>query len=171
MAQMARATSSRVLSSTRSQAGDSYAARLIYAYRLFQLHPGRKDNAERILSLIPATEADQTAVMTLGDSLCDRESVSDMTTLSRVYDGLPRELAKAVLVDTSFLPKYLQYSMVAILDPHSNFAVQTKRVCQKAHAGFIRAVNLLPEGKQEALAKHILNPSNCTVIARPEADK
>src|SRR5712692_5798464 len=104
MAQMVRTKSSGALSAASQQAGESYAARLVYAYRLLQLRPRSKESAQHLLKLIPSTEAQQSVVMTLGDMLCNREGVADMTALSHVNEGLPRELARAVLLSPSFLP-------------------------------------------------------------------
>jgi hypothetical protein len=128
MAQMLRAKSYQTLSTASQQAGESYLAQLVYAYRSFELRPRSKEVAER-------------------------------------------ELAQAVLLSPGFLPQYVRYSIVAVLDPHSDYAVRMRPVCQKAHPDFIRAVKLLPEDNREAFAKHILNPSSCKVLASTEKGK
>src|SRR5229473_2809696 len=69
-AQMARAKSTRALNDLRKQAGESYLARLVFAYGFFHLHPKSKAAAESLLSLIPTDQSQQKVVLTLGDSLC-----------------------------------------------------------------------------------------------------
>jgi hypothetical protein len=168
MAQMARAKSPRQVAAASGKAGQSYAARLIHAYRLFQLQPGTKEHGDRLLKLIPSTETQQNALMTLGDMLCNNESVADITTLARVSEGWSRELSNAVLLSPGFLPQYVQYSLLAVLDPHSDYAIQMKRVCEKAHPDFVNAVKGLPADKRQVFAKHVLRPGTCTVVAVPE---
>ena len=167
-AEMARAKSVHTLREASKRAGDSYRAHLIFAFRYFQLQPHNKGAAERLLTLIPADDAQQEVLMTLGDSLCGGESDADMTAMARVYEGFARELAGAVLLVPSFLPSYVSYSTIAVLDPHSGYAVEMKRVCQNAHADFIHAVEQLPEDKRQVLAKEVMNPDSCKVLAVPE---
>jgi hypothetical protein len=171
LAQMLRVKSVQALSPPNKQAGESYLARLVYSYRLFQIQPRNKGNAELLLKMIPSTQAQQVAVMTIGDMLCSGETLANMTTLSNVYAGLPHELTRAVLLAPSYLPQYVQYSTVAVLDPHSDYAVRMRDVCKKAHVEFIRAVKLLPNESQKAFSQHTLDPSNCKVIALPEAEQ
>jgi hypothetical protein len=170
-AEMARAKSMQALTGASKRAGDSYRAHLILAFRSFQLQPHNKGAAERLLALIPADDTQQTVLMTLGDSLCDEESLAEMTAMARVYEGLARELARAVLLVPSFLPSYVSYAATAVLDPHSEYAVEMKKVCQHAHADFIRAVKELPEHERQVFAKEVMNPNDCRVITLPEAEE
>src|SRR5260370_35866461 len=87
-AQMARAKSTRALNDARKQAGESYVARLVFAYRFLHLHPKSKTPAESLLSLIPTDNTQQKVVLTLADSLCDEETVADIDVVARVTDGL-----------------------------------------------------------------------------------
>lgn len=169
-AAMARAKTVHALTEASKQAGESYRARLIFAYRSFQLHPG-KEAAQGLLALLPADDSEQITVMTLGDSLCDEESVGDMKTFSRVYEGLARALAKAVLLEQRSLPAYVRYALVATGDPHSDYAVQMKTVCQHAHLDFVGAVKQLPQDKQPLFAKHVMDPTTCRPLAIPEAER
>lgn len=170
VASMARAKSMRALAEASKRAGDGYRARLVFAYRSFHLHPGGKSEAEKLLALIPADDAQEEVVLTLGGSLCDQEPLADMETLGRVRDGFGRELAKAVLLAPSFLPSYVEYSTVAVLDPHSDYALQMKIVCRQAHADFVRAVKRFPERKRQLFAKQVMNPDSCKPLALPEAE-
>ena len=170
IAKMGRAQSTRVLAEASKSAGDSYEARLLYAYSSFHLNPRKKSDAERLLALIPSDKAEELAVLTMGDSQCDEEPIADMESLGRVRDGIPREFARAVLLARTFLFSYVSYSMDATLDPHNDYAMQMKIVCQKANAEFVRAVGQFPEDKQKLFAKHIMNPDSCKPLALPEAE-
>ncbi|MGO9097151.1 MAG: hypothetical protein ACLQGV_18255 [Bryobacteraceae bacterium] len=170
IAEMARAKSMPALVETSRRAGENYRQRLVFAYRSFQLNSRNRPDAERLLALIPAGDAEQLVVMTLGDSLCDKEMVTDMKALASVGDGLARELARAVMLAPNFLSAYVSYSLVAVGDPHSDFAVQMRRVCRHKHAGFIEAVKQLPPATRQFFAGHVMNPEGCTVLALPESD-
>lgn len=171
VAEMARANSPNALNKAREKAGDSYRTRLILAYRSFQLNRGSKAAAEQLFALLPADDEQQKVVMTLGDSLCDEESLAEMRTLARVNEGFARELARAVLVAPRFLPEYVHYSTIAVGDPHSDYAVQMKRVCQQVHNKFEFAVNQLPEEKRKLFTEHVMNPNTCKVLAVPESKR
>jgi hypothetical protein len=82
-----------------------------------------------LLALIPKNEAQQNVAMTLGDSLCDGESLADMKSLSRVNAGLARQFRKAVALAPHFMSTYVAYSLDAVADPHSDYAVEMKNVC------------------------------------------
>jgi len=170
-AQMARAKTTRAVNDARKQAGESYLARLVFAYRFFHLHPKSKAAAESLLSLIPADNTQQKIVLTLGDSLCDEESVADIKVLARVNEGLAQGLAAAVLLSPRFLSSYVSYSTTATEDPHSDYAVHMKKVCREAHGAFTDAVKQLSQDQQTLFAKHVLNPSSCAVLAVPESDR
>src|SRR5262244_2588946 len=71
-ARMARAPSRTALEAARTSAGKSYRARLVFGFRSFQLHRTRQ-NAESLLSLIPADENQRLVVLTLGDNLCGED--------------------------------------------------------------------------------------------------
>lgn len=148
--------------------GNSYRLRLVTAYRRFQLQPRSKPAAEGLLREIPANDSQQTEIMTMGDSLCKEESLADMESLAQVSEGFAGELTRAVLVAPEFLPEYVQYSVVAVSDPHSDYAVQMKKGCKPLHAKFIRAVRQMPEQSRQLFTGHVMNPDTCSVIAFPE---
>jgi hypothetical protein len=170
-AEVVRAKSMQALSQAGKRAGGGYRASLVMAVRSFQLQPRSKEAAERLLTLIPTDDAQQEVVMTLGESLCDDETVADMKALARIRDGLPRELATAVILAPNLLPSYLRYATDAVLDPHSTYAVEMKRVCQKAHGDFIRALSQLAEDRRHAFTTEVMDPNGCRVIALPEAER
>jgi len=169
MSAMVRATSTKALSEARARAGDGYRSNFVFAYRSFQLKRNAV-NAERLLALIPKDDAQQAIVMTLGDSLCNEEPITDMEVLSRVAEGFARELASAVLLARSYLRIYVAYGMQATLDPHSDYAIQMQRVCRLAHRDFLHAIEQLPKDERQQLSLHVLNPNTCRAIALPESE-
>jgi len=143
---------------------------LVYAYRAFQFH-GTRSKAEALLNLIPTDEGQQTIVMTLGDSLCDGEPLKDMETLSRVNESFARELARAVILAPKFLQAYVAYSLVAVSDPHSDFAIRMSKVCQQDHSGFLNALKQLPDDKRHLFSQHVMDADHCKALALPEASR
>ena len=168
-AAMARANSVATLQKAKQQAGDDYRANLVFAYRNFLLRHRMKSAAERLLELIPKNEGQQEVVMTLGDSLCQGETPADMRSLSRVSEALARQFTKAVKLAPEFLPAYIGYSLDAVADSHSDYAVQMKCICQQNHQSFMEAIKRLPADKQDRFAKYVMKPNSCSVVAIPEA--
>jgi hypothetical protein len=142
-AQISTAKSVAKLTEKNANSNGEYIWNLVVAYRALQL---TKDptRAASLLRLIPSNESDQLAIMTLGDSLCDAESVTDMQKLAAVRDGLPSEFAKAVILAPSFLYRYIRYSIVACQD--------AQRLCD-AHAKSLRAQSKQVCGNLEAIAR------------------
>lgn len=171
LARMVRAKTAQELSAARDQAGEGYGARLVSAYRWFQLQPEVKGHAESLLGLIPKTDAEQQVLLTLADALCDQESPADMIALSGMREGLSRELTLAVSRAPGFLLTYIRYSFIAVQDPHSDYAVQMVTVCQKLRPAFLHAVAQLGDEDRRIFTNRILNVQNCAAIARPEAQK
>ncbi|HEV8146570.1 MAG TPA: hypothetical protein VGP79_09325 [Bryobacteraceae bacterium] len=171
MARIARAKTGQELSAARDQAGEGYGARLVSAYRWFQLQPEIQSHAENLLGLIPKTEAEQEVVLMLADALCDQASPADMLALSGVREGLSRELTLAAMRAPGLLLKYVRYSFIAVKDPHSDYAVQMVAVCQKLRPAFLHAVAQLSDEDRRFFTNRILNAQNCVAIARPEAGK
>jgi hypothetical protein len=170
IAQMARAKSSVTLAVERQKSGDSYRARVVFATRSFALHPKDVKAAALLLTLIPNDTTQQTIWLTLGDSLCAAESVADMKSLDQLGKGLPRSLAKAVLLVPDKLPRYISYALTSVQDPHSDYAVQMQAVCQVDHPAFMKAVGELPSDKKDWFIKHVFNPDGCHALALPEAE-
>lgn len=108
IAKMARARSNAVLSAENKRAGDNYRARIVFAYRLFELNPRDSSAAGGLLKLIPRDDAQQSILMTLGDSLCNSENLSDMNTLARLRDAFPTGLSRAVLLVPSRMPAFVE---------------------------------------------------------------
>jgi len=170
MARMARAKSSEAVTVAKQKAGDNYRAQVVFAARSFELRPTDKAAAVLVLNLIPQDDGQQTTWMTLGDSLCDSESVADMKALGRVGDRLPRDLGQAVMLVPDRLPGYVAYAATSVHDPHSDYAVQMQTVCRARHPEFLKAVGGLPTDKRDWFVKHVLNPEGCHALALPEAE-
>jgi len=170
MARMARAGSAEALAQQERAAGNGYTARVVSAYRLFELHPKDMDAAKRLLDLIPKDEKQDSVREALSTFLCDSESLSDVKTLARVGDDLPHQFARAVLLYRGAMPAYVAYSQTAILDPHNDHTVQMKRVCRDAHPEFVQAVGRLAHDDYEWFVVHIFDPKTCRPLWLPEAD-
>ncbi len=168
---MVRARSSADLLSAKRKAGTDYRAQLVFAYRAFELRPGSLADAERLLKLIPQKEAEQEIVLTLGEALCEDESISEMTFLSHVRDGLAHQLAKAVGVVPEFMAQYIQYSAIATLDAHSDYAIQMRTVCKRDHRRFVSAIGSLSVEDRNQIRNHVIDPETCRAIALPEAEE
>jgi hypothetical protein len=69
------------------------------------------------------------------------------------------------------MPSFVRYALVAVQDPHSDYAVHMGRVCRLARMDFLNAVRQLPEKDQAWLSGHIIDLNNCRVLAVPESDK
>jgi len=98
MARMVRAKSSKALEVEERKAGGNYRAQLVSAARSLELHPKDQRAATLLRTLIPKDDEQQTTWMTLDDSLRGAEPFSDMKSLARLRDWLPRDWAKAVLL-------------------------------------------------------------------------
>jgi len=170
MARMALARSQRALTTARHDAEGGYRAEIVYAARFFELQSGDRNAAVRLLKLLPQDDAQHTVLMTLGDSLCDGESVAEMASLSRLGERLSRDFAEAVLLAPEMLSKYVAYASASVQDPHSDYAVRMQSVCQAKHSEFVKAVEELPADQREWFVNHILNPEGCHALALPEAE-
>jgi hypothetical protein len=170
MARMVRAKSSAALTAEKKKAGNSYRARVIFAARSLEFHRMERRAAVQLLNLIPKDDGQQNTWMTLGDSLCSSETVSDMRSLGRLGEGLPRGLTKAVLLVPNKLQEYVAYALISTRDPHSDYAVQMQTVCRDKHPEFMKAVEELPSDKRDWFIKHVFNPQGCHALTLPEAE-
>jgi hypothetical protein len=170
MARMARAKSSTTAAAERQKAGDSYRAQVVFAARSLELRLGDTTAAVLLLNLIPQDDGQHTTWMTMGDSLCDAESVDEMKSLGALGDRLPHDLARAVLLVPDKLPEYVAYAPTSVQDPHSDYAVQMQTVCRGKHAEFVKTVEGLPTDQRDWFVKHVLNPDGCHALALPEAE-
>jgi hypothetical protein len=170
MAKMTHATNLAEIAVENEKAGHSYRAQVVLAARSFELRPEDKSDALALLNLIPQDDGQHTTWVTMGDSLCDDETVPEMKSMERLGKHLPRDLAKAVLLVPAKMPSYVGYASTSLGDPHSDYAVQMEAVCRANHQEFLNAVEALPADKREWFVKHVLNPGGCHALALPEAE-
>jgi hypothetical protein len=169
ISKVAHAKSSAAVRELMNYPHKNYRSKLVLAARWFDLHQKDKSAADALLDLIPTDDQQQNTWLTIGDSSCDSESLSDMESLRRLRDNLPRSLAKAVLLAPEKLQAYVAYALVSTQDPHSDYAVQMNVVCKARRVEFVNAINLLPSNKRNWFIGHVLNPDGCRVLAVPEA--
>lgn len=170
IAQMARANSISVLIKAKRNAGNSYRAEVVFGARSFELRPGNVRAAITLLKLIPQNDEQHLTLMTLGDSLCDRESVIEMMMQSRIGERLSHDFSKAILLAPEMLPRYVSYASTSVQDPHSDYAVQMQTVCETRHTEFVKAVDGLPTDQRDWFVRHVFNPDGCHALALPEAE-
>jgi hypothetical protein len=170
IARISSASSLAALAKEKQNAESSYRAKVVFAARSFELQPRNNSAAVLLLNLIPQNDAQHTVLMTLGDSLCDEESVAEMKSLGGLGDRLPHDLARAVLLVPDRLPGYVAYAATSVHDPHSDYAVRMQTVCRAKHAEFLKAVEGLPTDQRNWFVNHVLNPDGCHVLALPEAE-
>ena len=170
MARMARAISSKDLADNKLIAGYSYRAQVIFAIKQLELYPQKRDAALQLLNLIPKDDQQQHLLMTLGDHLCGTESYHDMKLFDQIWDRLPHEWSRAVLLVPDKIPEYVAYSLTSVQDPHSDYAVQMQKVCHAKHPEFVEAVTKLPREKRDRFLKYVFDLDGCNALTLPEAD-
>jgi hypothetical protein len=170
LARISRARSSAALSQLRAEAGQSYVADFVYVFRAYELKHGSVE-ARDLLRLIPRDESQSRDLLELSSALCERGSLAEMTSLARITDEVPRRLADAVIVVPDFMLPFVEYSFLAVHDPHSDVAVQMARVCKRTGAAFNAAVARLAEDKRSWFGTHILNAASCRALTLPEAER
>jgi len=177
---MARARSVAALNAQPKEAGNTYAVRLVYAVRQFELAPRDARAAGDLLNLIPTGDEEQRVLMEFDGLLCDAESLDDLKVLSALRDRIAYDFSSAVLLVPEKMDAYVVYAAEAVQDPHSDYAIQMQRVCRAHHVAFLRAVEDLGAGAPEKgyfatasadwFRKHILDPDHCHALAIPEAE-
>lgn len=170
ISRMAESKSNATLATWRKKAGDSYAARLVYSFRSFELNSNDHSAASRLLSLVPPSKEEEPFWHALDGFLCKEEKVDEIKTLADLQARIPRNIARAVILVPEKMPDYVSYAYTSIQDPHSDYAVQMRSVCRGRHKAFIVAVNSLAPDDKLWFVKKIFNPNDCRPIAVPEAD-
>lgn len=168
--QMAKAKTPEAVRDKKSSAGADYRADLVFAFRIFEMKSTAKTAAVRLLEMIPRDADQQNVVLTLGDAVCNDESLAEMKALAKVADGLAVALSRAVKLAPEYMGKYVAYASIATQDPHSDYAVQMSTVCHSLHASFVKAVAQLPESDKQSFHEHIMKTESCKVLALPEAE-
>lgn len=169
LAGMTSAKSSAVLMNWKPKAGDSYRAKVVFAFSSFELHPIDADAAAAVLDLIPQNDQQDLVWHSLdGAADCLTESEKDMRTLDRLQARLPHDLATAVLLVPSKMLAYVSYANTSGADPNSDYAVQMQRVCRVKHREFVKAVDQLPPNIKKWFLSGTFNPDGCHALKFPE---
>ena len=169
MARMAKATSGAQVTAWKQKAGDSYRARIVFAFRAFELHADRRA-AAAVLDLIPQNEQLDSVWHTFGQYLCDAESEEDLVLLAKLETRLPRDLARAVQLVPDKMFEYVSYAYLSTLWPDSDYAVQMQKVCRAKHREFVAAANKLPPEDKKWFVWKVFDPEGCRAIKLPEAE-
>jgi hypothetical protein len=169
LARIARTQSPQVLSQLGALAGDTYLAKLVFAFRMFELEPS-SDSGAGVIGLIPRNQDQERLWHSLNGLLCDQESLADVKSLGSLQDRLPHVLAKAIDANPDRMYEFVSYAYDSIQDPQSDYAVQMQMVCRHHHGRFVDAVNQMPEKDRTWFVTKIFDPAGCRAIALPEAD-
>ncbi len=169
MAKVAAARTEKVLESEAKRLGDSYLAHSVFAARHFELHNDRR-SATVLMGLLPANEEQQIAWGSLGESMCDRETTAEMKVLGGLGDRLARNIARAVILVPEKMISYVNFSLMTTSDPHSNYAIEMRRVCLHRQQELAAAVDTLEMDKKQWFRTHVMDLSTCQALSLPEAE-
>lgn len=170
LARLAGEKSIEKLQVAKQSLPSGYAATLVFASRSFELQLKSRDAARQLLAAIPADDTQQQTLITLGDSQCPSETVQEMKALAMVSDKFPANLAKAVLICRELMPAYIVYSLVAVHDPHNDYALRMQSVCRDASHEFRQAIESLPAERRNWFIKRVIDPQTCRALALPEQE-
>jgi hypothetical protein len=170
MVGMARAKSTPVLLTWNQKAGDSYRAKVVFAFRFFELHPTVPRAASAILDLIPQNEKQDYVWHSFGSgNLCPNESFKEeMVPLDAIQSRFPLDLSKAILLVPDKMLAYVSYANMSGGSPSSDYAVQMQRVCRAKHREFVKAVDQLPPDAKKWFLSSTFNPDGCHALHFPE---
>ncbi len=165
LAGMASAKSTGALRAWSSQAGDGYRAKVVFAARLFELHPSDIRSASAVLGLIPRNDEQDIVWQSLIYGLdCDARTEREVHTLAVLEADLPRDLARAVLLVPDKMLAYISYANISVGDPHSDYAVQMQRVSRAKHREFANAVDRLTPDDKKWFLSGTFNPDGCRAL-------
>lgn len=127
--------------------------------------PSSRTASLGLLESMPATEDELVAVMTLSD-WHDGVTIStkQMMRMDAVYQRWPQLLATAVQRFPEYLPTYIGFGRLAVIDPNSNYTEFEEHVCRAHPKAFRAAFVSLDPRDQQFLRQHVFNPDNCTRI-------
>lgn len=165
---MVRSNSTDTLTGYRVAAGNSYRVDVIFAFKYFELNDKDMRAGRRLFKILPKNDKQYGIWLTMGDSLCNDESVADMKLLDEFSARFSLLLSRAVMSNPDEMPRYVEFSLMAAQDPHSDFALQMKRVCLAKHEAFKRAVKGLSIADRHWFAAHVMHVDHCKPLALPE---
>lgn len=169
MAQMARATSMPELNALKTAAGNSYRARLVFAFRALELRPSER-TAGAVLDFLPQDDSHREEWYSLSGWICDDEQDRDVKTLAGLEARIPRDFARSVILVPGRMCQYVSYPIILGLDPHDDYAEETTAVCRKRHREFVAAIHQLPEKDRDWFLSFVFEPSDCRALEHPEAE-
>lgn len=170
LARMARAHSVELLSQLGASSGNDYPARLVFAFRMFEIQSTGSDSAMRVIELIPRNQDQDRMWHSLNGILCDHESIADIKSLGSLQARLPHDLAKAIDANSDKMYGFVSCAYDSIQDPQSDYALQMQTVCRHHHGSFVKAVNQMAEKDRAWFVTKVFDPAACRAIALPEAD-
>jgi len=169
MVGMANAKSTKALLTLRQRAGDGYRIKVVFAFRLFELHPTDVSAASAVLDLIPQNDEQDIVLHSLSYGLeCNTRSEEDGHALAVLGAGLPRDLARAIMLVPDKMSAYVSYAYASAPDPNSDYALQMETVCRAKHREFVKAVDELSPDARNGFLRNILNPNGCHALRLPE---
>lgn len=169
MAEMTRVNSTAELQALRMPAGNGYLARLVFAFREFQLHPSTV-TASAVLGFLPQDDSHREDWYSLSGFICDQEDMADITALAKFQDRMSHEFAQAVLIVPEKMFEYVSYPVILGLDPHDDYAEQMEAVCRARPNSFNAAVNKLSDKDKAWFLKIVFDLQGCHALYHPEAE-
>jgi hypothetical protein len=94
-------------------AGDSYSARLVLAFRMFEIQ-ANVDSALKVIELIPRNQDQDRVWHSLDGLLSGQESVVEMKSLGKLQARLPHDLAKAIDLQPAEMYRFVSYAYDSI---------------------------------------------------------
>jgi hypothetical protein len=175
MVGMAKARSTATLTAWDRKAGDSYRAKVAFAFRFFELHPRDRRAASAVLDLIPQNEEQGWIWYSFSGYLeCTAESgeagetEKEMLILAKFSWRFTHDEARAVLLVPSKMLAYVSYANTSDGNPSSDYAVQMRKVCLAKHQEFVKAVDQLSADDKKWFLSSTFNPDGCHVLHFPE---
>jgi hypothetical protein len=169
MAQMARARSMSELNPLKRAAGDSYRARLVFAFRALDLRPAER-TASAVLDFLPQDDSHRGEWSSLSGWICEEEQERDVKSLALLQTRIPRDFAKSVILFPKRMYQYISYPVIVGLGPDDDYAEEMVAVCRTHPREFRAAIGQLPKKDRDWFLKVIFEPSDCRALAHPEGD-
>lgn len=169
IAKVAGAKNESELIAQARQIGSSYFAQSVFAARSFEIRNDR-NSAAILLDLLPKNDEQRVIWGSLGQAVCDRETVSEAKLLGRLRDRLAKNVAQAVILAPEKMLPYVVFSLGTTSDPHSEYALEMKRVCLRKKGVLTEAVEMLAEHEKRWFHGHVMALKNCQALDLPESD-
>jgi hypothetical protein len=169
MLELARADSFASLMANRPRIDEGYRGRLVFAFKLFDLSRDSK-SAEHLLSMLPKNEREYQIWITMGDALCDSETVSDMEAMQKLSLGFSSLASQAAILHPAGIPSLLRTVMLSVQDPHSDLALKLEPICRSRHAAFREAMQKMTPDNRAWFESRAFDVVQCKALVSPESD-